>query len=168
MELSGATATARTTDPSTSHEAAASITGLRERQRRILEILRASDGMTDEELVAAYVRSDAPYQTPQSVRSRRSELRDLGLVRDTSRRRPMRSGRQAIVWVVETGPIVPRARLSAREQEKQTRDTLMALLRRLDLLEENYPASDPSSYAQGIRHATWVLSNIAAERGVEW
>ena len=54
--------------------------------------------MTDEELVATF-----DSQAPSSVRTRRSELVNLGLVRDSGRRVPSVRGRDQIVWEVSDG-----------------------------------------------------------------
>lgn len=63
-------------------------------QTRILNALRHNvSGMTDEELQAL-------LEMPgNSERPRRRELERKGLIRDSGRRRAVRSGRQAIVWI---------------------------------------------------------------------
>jgi hypothetical protein len=91
---------ARTTDPTTSHEAAARVRNVTEQQRAILNILAVP--MTDEELVARYenimTAGLAPMASPSGIRSRRSELVYLHLVTDSKDRRKLRTGRNAIVW----------------------------------------------------------------------
>lgn len=95
-------ARARSTDPETSHAAARSVKDLRSSQADVLVVLRRMVPMTDEELVETYqdlarsgfVRS----QSPSGIRTRRSELVELGLVEDSGQRETLRSGRRAIVW----------------------------------------------------------------------
>lgn len=74
-------------------------TGPDAEQTRILNALvHNASGMTDEELQALL---DMPGN---SERPRRRELERKGLVRDSGRRRQVRSGRQAIVWVATEAP----------------------------------------------------------------
>ncbi len=91
---------ARTTDPTTSHEAASRVRNVTEQQRAILNILAVA--MTDEELVARYetiaTAGLAPMASPSGIRSRRSELVYSNLVADSKARRKLRTGRNAIVW----------------------------------------------------------------------
>jgi hypothetical protein len=88
---------ARRTDPHTSHAAAASITEqqLTDGQRAVLQTLRRIGPAIDPQIVASYV---GPWQSPSGLRTRRHELVERGLVRDTERRVKLPSGRQAIVW----------------------------------------------------------------------
>ena len=74
------TAKARQTDPETSHEAAASIkpASITEMKERILEALR--EPRTDQELIAYFSEWEYPG-TPSGIRSRRSELEKVGLVK---------------------------------------------------------------------------------------
>jgi hypothetical protein len=91
---------ARSTDPPTSHAAAASAAPLTGRVRiEVLRALRAagSDGLTDEELVARL----SHVATPSGVRTRRAELTERGWVHDSGLQRLTRSRRRAIVWVVK-------------------------------------------------------------------
>jgi hypothetical protein len=102
---------ARKSDPDTSHEAAASIGDLRERQKVVLAIFDWPGvgfmGTTDEELGDAYQRlalaGQVPYQSPSGLRTRRSELVELGLVENSGDKRKTRSGRRAIVWQKPAG-----------------------------------------------------------------
>ncbi len=70
-------ALARNTDPITSHEAAASVVRITEQQNAILNALRQMGKATDLGLTAKL----SWLASPQSVRSRRSELARRGLVR---------------------------------------------------------------------------------------
>lgn len=92
-------ARARTTDPDTSHAAAASITGvqLRESQLSVLRLFRLIGDMTDEQLLDAAGRNSV-RQSPSGLRTRRRELVDLGRLRDTGDRVLLNTGRRAIVW----------------------------------------------------------------------
>jgi hypothetical protein len=88
---------ARSTDPDTSHEAAVrNLSGRNTDRRRALAALVAvgDDGLTDFELAARLSRQQT------SAGKRRGELRDLGLVADTGRRRSAPSGSAAIVWAI--------------------------------------------------------------------
>lgn len=89
---------ARRTDPETSHEAAASVRVLRQRSY-VLAAARALIDFTDPALQAA-VRNMYPKQTfsESGVRTRRSELVQLGFVGDSGKRVVMPSHRRAIVW----------------------------------------------------------------------
>lgn len=68
----------RTTDPVTSREAAASISDkITEIQRVVLAWAKEVGGFTDKELTAALAHRFGP----STLRTRRSELRDKGLIR---------------------------------------------------------------------------------------
>lgn len=103
---------ARDSDPPTSHEAADSIGTpvLRQRQQAVLVCLRnaPTTGLTDHELAEVYARWRAsttvvPEQSPSGLRTRRKELQAMGLVLDTGERRPLPTGRKAIVWAARGG-----------------------------------------------------------------
>lgn len=75
---------ARRTDPTTSHEAAASVTNLRHSQRAVLDAIEMfADPIGDEELVTWYGRlhRERPEQFPRQgaagIRSRRAEIAHL-------------------------------------------------------------------------------------------
>lgn len=96
-------ARARTGDPDTSHEAAASITEahLSAAQTLILSLIRAHGPLADHELDAAYERQRGLgldiQISPSGVRTRRRELVDAGLVEqhgDTL----SPTGRRAFTW----------------------------------------------------------------------
>lgn len=93
---------ARTTDPITSHEAAASVNNLTATKRFILWLFDKFAYLTDEELYAHYCRymaqGDAPMASISGVRSRRAELTDEGYLRDSGRKSKTASGRSAIIW----------------------------------------------------------------------
>lgn len=100
---------ARNTDPATSHAAARSVQGERKSQRAVWAVMRRHGDLTDEELVAAYEADVAahqgisryeklPRQSPSGIRTRRSELVEQGWVVDSGLRKPLASGRRAIVW----------------------------------------------------------------------
>lgn len=94
---------ARVTDPDTSWAAARSVTDLTQKQAAVLSVLRSVDeGMTDEQIARQYDCgwSRRVPQSPSGLRTRRKELVDLGLVRDSGRRAEMETGRMAIVWEV--------------------------------------------------------------------
>ena len=89
-------ARARNTDPQTSHDAAASVTGQTETQRHLLELL-AAEPATDMDLMERWHPDWGPA-TPSGLRTRRSELTKAELVIDTGERRPSPSGRLCVVW----------------------------------------------------------------------
>lgn len=94
---------ARTTDPDTSHMAAASITDLAANQRAVLKVLRMIGPSTHEELVVQYHRAamqgKVPKQSESGIRSRASDLeKKYHLVENTGTKRPNRNGRVVIVW----------------------------------------------------------------------
>jgi len=91
---------ARTHDPVTSHMAAASVRELRPKQQAVLDMLLVEDGLTDEE-IARYYRG--PAQSPSGLRTRRCELVDLGLVRDSGRKAFTAAGRPTIIWEAVRG-----------------------------------------------------------------
>ena len=89
-------------DSRTSAQAADGIRGAANALRqRVLDLLRTTIargtdgllGLTDEEMQGLL------DMNPSTQRPRRSELVALGLVMDSGRTRPTRSGRQATVWV---------------------------------------------------------------------
>lgn len=87
---------ARKTDPVTSHMAAETIapriTALQKMVRN--EFKHAGhNGLTDEEL------TDRLGLRGSTARTRRSELTDAGLIKDSGRTRPLISGRPGTVWI---------------------------------------------------------------------
>jgi hypothetical protein len=93
---------ARTTDPETSHAAAASLEHLTERRQAVWAILAEYGPLTDEALLAIYDQFAedriVPPQSPSGIRTRRNELTKLGLAIDTGQRGTTVSGRAAILW----------------------------------------------------------------------
>jgi hypothetical protein len=96
-------AEARSTDPVTSHDAAASVSDLRGSQQDVLRAFPPLPfGITDEELVAKYRRMQGEgvvrLQSESGIRTRRAELVKKGLVVDSGERRLTTNGRKATVW----------------------------------------------------------------------
>lgn len=99
---------ARTSDPETSHEAAASISrkALSDGQRTILNLLRKFGPMTDEEILEELAEMgwrNQKVRTASSARTRRKEITQDDIhkdrpIKDSGERRKTRSGRNAIVW----------------------------------------------------------------------
>jgi hypothetical protein len=89
----------RTTDPETSHEAAMSVTNITPLKQEILQ--RLMTPMTDTDLYETLRTGSRLIVTESGVRSRRSELVQAGLVRDTGERVRLATGRRAIVWGTE-------------------------------------------------------------------
>ena len=90
-------AAARSTDPTTSWEAARSLGLLTGLQERVWLTLALMTPVTDEQLYDAYNRSyggrGQPI-APSTVRSRRKELQDLGLVEVVDRNGKTKGGRR--------------------------------------------------------------------------
>ena len=105
-DLTPERAHARRSDPLTSHAAAASITPdqLRASHVAVLAVFRRVGAMHDERLLAAYADvtllhgTIGPRQSPSGLRTRRRELVDLGLLRDSGERVTLPSGRRSIIW----------------------------------------------------------------------
>lgn len=90
---------ARTTDPQTSHEAAASVHNENTIRYWVLKLLDRP--RTDAELVEVYgMMKYAPRASESGIRSRRAELVADGLVEPTGARVKLASGRFANVWQV--------------------------------------------------------------------
>jgi hypothetical protein len=99
----------RTTDPDTSRDAALSLdeTKVTQTMKDIIKILREQGPMIDELLISRYFElqygrqlreEETFYASESGIRTRRSQLVKLGMVEDTGRRSPTRSGKSAIVW----------------------------------------------------------------------
>lgn len=88
--------TARFSDPETSRSAQPANTG--QCRLEVLEILSA-EALPDHELVTLITRF-----SPSSVRTRRHELVEAGLVVDTGRRVLTPAGRMSIVWAATPKP----------------------------------------------------------------
>jgi len=91
---------ARHTDPTTSHEAAGSVTGLSTTMKNILFMFESYGPMSDEELARMWALRVARFISDSGLRSRRSELVALGYIKDSGARARTRSGRSTIVWAV--------------------------------------------------------------------
>jgi len=74
-------------------------------QARVFEFIRDRGplGVTDEELV------ESLNMSPNTLRPRRVELRNIGAIIDSGRRRPTRSGRDAAIWILAKGERTPGA-----------------------------------------------------------
>ena len=93
---------ARNSDPTTSHDAAASVATdtLTRTQALIIEALRAHGPLTDEQLCHRIAEVERKPVSVSGIRTRRSELVTAGRIVDTGERRQTATGRQAIVWSV--------------------------------------------------------------------
>lgn len=96
---------ARTEDPETSHEAAASITSekLTASRAAVLDCFRryGKFGLSDQMLAWCYNEKAGhgwPQQSPSGLRTRRKELVESGHLEDTGRKTQTPGGRAAIVW----------------------------------------------------------------------
>lgn len=88
---------ARRGDPWTSHAAAEQVERIRESQRAVLDVLADEGPMTDEQIATALAFAGVGM-SPSGARTRRKELVDAGLVRDSGRTTFTRSNRQTIIW----------------------------------------------------------------------
>ena len=94
---------ARYTDPYTSHLAAASVNNVTELQSRILTLFQENlGGMTDEEMILLYAKNYGRWfpATDSSLRSRRAQLRDQGVLGEVGVEVNER-GRKTILWGLE-------------------------------------------------------------------
>jgi len=95
-------ARARSRDRTTSQDAAASVTAMTSKRKAVLELLRRLGPCTDSELVWYYEGNydlhAALKQTPQSVRSRRSELVRMGYVQAAGKQ--VKAGRKHTIWEI--------------------------------------------------------------------
>lgn len=97
-------ARARRTDPETSHEAAASVTGVTRKQAAVWGVILLYGPITDEAIAGRYASwhakdpTQCPPQSPSGLRTRRAELVAAGLVQDSGLRRTLSSGRRGIAW----------------------------------------------------------------------
>ena len=95
-------ARARSRDRKTSEEAADSVTAMTSKRKAVLELLRRLGPCTDPELVwhyeGNYDKHAALKQTPQSIRSRRSELVRMGYVQAAGKQ--VTTGRKHTIWEI--------------------------------------------------------------------
>ena len=92
---------ARTTDPDTSHSAAASmIDHLGHQRRQVMACIGVVGGAT------AYEVAERLGLQQNVVARRCTDLRELGRIIDSGRRRPGSSGRLGIVWIIRRMPDV--------------------------------------------------------------
>ena len=93
---------ARSNDPETSHEAAASVRGLSDKREACLLAVKTVGPCTDEDLWSFYAschqQKGWPMQSPSGLRTRRGELVRLGRVADSGLRSLTASGRRAVIW----------------------------------------------------------------------
>lgn len=106
----------RLTDPETSREAAISLSNLRLSQSVILNAVREWGPCSDEEIydfVSGFHRISV-----SGARTRRKELVDMGLVRDSGQRNITKSGRRTIMWEITDEA---RSRVRVREVDEGNR-----------------------------------------------
>lgn len=83
-------------DPITSFQAAATV-DLTKGQKIVMSAFRVNNNMTDDELIAQVIDLKLKL-SPSGCRSRRKELVELGLLRDSGAKAKTASGRQTIIW----------------------------------------------------------------------
>lgn len=92
------------------------------RERVYWTISASENGMTDEEV------QDALGMNPSTQRPRRVELVEIGIVEDSGRTRPTRSGMDAVVWV-QCDPTIPYPHDWRKPEQPTAPPDLLALLR---------------------------------------
>lgn len=90
-------AKARTSDPETSHQAAKSVRRIAETQAKIMSLFEDFGNLTDEE-IASQAQFNGWFTSSSGLRTRRSELVEKGLLKDSGERRRLESGRRGICW----------------------------------------------------------------------
>ena len=92
---------ARNSDPWTSHAAAQSVPTVfvRASQQAVLKVLRRYGPLHDQHIIHR-VRAWGFKASNSGIRSRRSELVYLGLVRNSGRTVKLPSGRNSIIWEI--------------------------------------------------------------------
>lgn len=92
----------RISDPVTSFEAAASVRNITETHQNIVTILEDLRQATDEEIANYYAQAVGVYGwkkvSPSGLRSRRAELVDAGILKDSGVKGRTASGRLTIKW----------------------------------------------------------------------
>ena len=90
---------ARSSDPWTSHAAAHSVSNVfvRASQQAVLRVLRQQGPMHDQRIIH-HVKASGFKASNSGIRSRRSELVFLGLVRNSGKTVRLSSGRNSIIW----------------------------------------------------------------------
>jgi hypothetical protein len=83
-------------DPVTSFLAAKSV-DLTKGQKKVIAAFRMQRGMTDDQLIAQ-VAKNGDKLSPSGCRSRRKELVELGILRDSGHKQKTVSGRLTTVW----------------------------------------------------------------------
>lgn len=94
---------ARRTDPRTSHAVARRITNTQKVRAHIEYLFRNLGRMHDESLIVNYLASSSnlrPHATEQSIRSRRKELVDRNVLRDSGEKKLTRAGNPSAVWEI--------------------------------------------------------------------
>jgi hypothetical protein len=103
---------ARSTDRATSQAAARSTQGRQTlNQDAVVRVFRSLRSATDEQFIDEYRRRQGelalPRQQDSGLRTRRRELADVGVLRDSGRTTQMRSGRWATVWELVPARVEP-------------------------------------------------------------
>lgn len=107
-DVPGGRAHARSTDPDTSHAAAAGVGELTENQRAVMTIMQMGTvydkTLLDEELVELYAEWQKqlllPRQSESGIRSRRAELANIGLLEQGDKRK-MSTGSTGRTWKIK-------------------------------------------------------------------
>ncbi len=92
-------ARARRTDPETSHEAAASVTDLNEKQSMVKKVMLWHGAMTDHEIYKR-LQEHGFLMSRSGARTRRSELVEIGQAKYTGKKKKLPTGRRARIWAL--------------------------------------------------------------------
>lgn len=87
----------RASDPLTSVLAAASLVNVTAKQQAVLETFKNYGPMTDQDVQRLY---RGPRQSESGLRSRRKELCDRGILKDSGVKDKLLSGRWAVIWCI--------------------------------------------------------------------
>ncbi len=91
---------ARRNDRRTSHIAAQRLRALRSEQQRILRLFEEFHSLTDSELEQIAIERKFPMAGKTYYRRRRSDLKNMGLIRATCTRRTNQHGNSETVWIL--------------------------------------------------------------------
>lgn len=172
-------ALARTTDPTTSRQAAASVTGITRLQANVLALFHHHGPMTDGDLLDLHQQmvdaGDYPPATPSGVRTRRNELVASGRLVDTGERSTTAAARACIVWGLPADAprppssfaLIPRPRTATRSvldevlEERKAQDTKWG--------QHNHPdGTGGDGWINEARDAKHATDEAAARGEVTW
>ncbi|MEE9490551.1 MAG: hypothetical protein V3V91_08960 [Thermoplasmata archaeon] len=99
----------RKTDPDTSQDAAYSLKDVRESQRLVLDVIKECGPLCDRDIYTCLelnhdaVEGDGHVMSTSGARTRRSELVEMGFVKDSGKRALTPGGGNTILWMETSG-----------------------------------------------------------------